>query len=120
MRKKNRRKSKKGNVVKKSDEFVDYENYSSLKDVPGSRKKGSGIYALYNPYGLYYIGLSNSSIRSRIRSHTKDRHRGKWNKFSWYQIPRVDHVKDIETTLLRIVNPAGNKQMGKFRKKKRT
>jgi len=114
-----RKRSNKGKIIKNHKEFVEYVDYSSLKDVPDSKVKGRGIYALYNDHGLYYIGLTNRSIRSRLRRHTKNRHKGKWNRFSWYQIPRIEYVKDVETALLRIVNPPGNKVKGRFRKKTR-
>ena len=101
--------------MKGSAEFIDVEK--GFSSVPNSRMKGSGIYALYDDYGLYYVGLSNRSLRSRIRRHTRDRHKNKWTRFSWYRIPRIDHVKDIESILLRIINPKGNRVKGKFRRR---
>ena len=110
------KKSKKGKIVKDKDEFVNiYENFD---EIPNRRMKGSGVYALYDNYGLYYIGLTNRSLRSRIRRHTIDRHKNKWTKYSWYKIPRIDYVKDIESILLRIMRPRGNKVRGRFRKKR--
>jgi len=115
---KSRKKSTKRKVVQKREEFVPRED--GFKDVPNKRMKGSGIYALYNEYGLYYIGLSNSSIRKRLLSH--HRKKKNWTMYSWYQIPRISYVKDIESILLNIINPQGNKQKGRFssrRKKKK-
>ena len=82
---------------------------------PTSKSKGSGIYALYNEYGLYYVGLTNRSLFSRLSRHTRDRHAGKWERFSWYHIPKIEPVKDIESILLNIINPSGNKTKGRFK-----
>ena len=117
MKRKTAKKRKKRYLVNKSKEFVNKED--GFKDVPHSRMKGSGIYALYNNYGLYYVGLSNSSLRSRIRAHARGRRKNNWNKYSWYHIPRVSDVKEIETILLKIINPQGNKVQGRFKKRKK-
>ena len=114
-KKRKKTKSTKGKVVIKKREFVPRE--AGFKDVPHSRMKGSGIYALYNNYGLYYIGLSNSSLRARIRTHS--RHKKNWTMYSWYQIPRISQVKDIESILLHIINPQGNKQRGRFKSRRK-
>jgi len=117
-KKRKKTRSKKDEVVGKSAEFV--PRGDDLKDVPNKKMKGSGIYALYNEYGLYYIGLSNSSIRKRLLSH--HRKKKNWTMYSWYQIPRISDVKGIESILLNIINPQGNKQKGRFssrRKKKK-
>ena len=94
---------------------------NTMLNIPHSKSKpkGRGIYALYDNYGLYYVGLTNFSLRNRIRGHRTDRHRKKWNRFSWYQIPNIKYTKDIETALLRIVNPKGNKVKGKIGKRKK-
>ena len=74
---------------------------------------------MYDDHGLYYVGLTNRSLRSRIQKHTRDRHKDKWKKFSWYRIQDLEHTKDIETILLRIIDPKGNRVKGKFKKKQR-
>ena len=120
-RKKAKKKSPKGKIVVDEKEFVelataDFKGKST--DIPHSRSdpKGGGIYALYDDFGLYYIGLTDFSLRARIKKHTQDRHKGKWKRFSWYQIPNVKLTKDIETVLLRIIDPKGNQVKGKFKK----
>jgi len=121
--KKKRKKSHTGQVIKDSQKFNEFDANDPLvfKNVPRTANKGSGIYALYNEYGLYYVGLSNRSIRSRLREHAySDRHKGKWNLFSWYHIPNIKYVKDIESALLDIINPPGNIQTGKIKKKRKT
>ena len=104
-----------GHLIKKhweSKSVVDY------RDALGRAQKGRGIYVLYCKGKVYYIGLSRASLRTRIRTHaTRDRHRGRWDSFSFYQITRVRYIKDIESLLLRIIKPPGNRIRGKFRKK---
>jgi hypothetical protein len=72
-----------------------------------------GIYALYRGKNLYYVGLA-SNLMGRLKTHLKDRHRGLWDRFSVYLTVRQDHMKELESLILRIVNPRGNKTAGKF------
>ncbi|MFQ5502374.1 MAG: DUF2924 domain-containing protein, partial [Phycisphaerae bacterium] len=51
-----------------------------------------------------------------IKQHLKDKHAGRWNRFSLYLVRKVDHIKEIESLLLRIADPAGNKQGGRLRR----
>lgn len=44
----------------------------------------------------------------------KDRHYGSWDRFSVYLTLRDEHIRELESLLLRIVKPQGNKQGGKF------
>ena len=74
-----------------------------------------GVYALYKNDRLYYVGLA-VNLRRRIKQHLKDKHAGRWNRFSLYLVRKVDHIKEIESLLLRIADPAGNKQVGRLRK----
>ena len=108
---------------------MDWDIFVDLKDadfkpkttkIPNSKSdpKGSGIYALYDNHGLYYVGLTDFSLRGRIQKHTQDHHKDKWERFSWYQIRDSEHTKDIETIILSIIDPKGNKVKGKFKKKK--
>lgn len=41
-----------------------------------------------------------------MKTHLKDRHAGKWNKFSIFVIRRIKYLKDLETLILRIVPKA--------------
>ena len=86
-RKKAKKKSSKGKIVCDKKEFVelataDFKGKST--DIPHSKSdpKGGGIYALYDNHGLYYVGLTDFSLRHRIQTHTQDRHKGKWKRFS--------------------------------------
>ena len=73
-----------------------------------------GIYALYRRGTLYYVGLA-TNLKARLKQHQKDRHSGAWDRFSVYLTTHDDHLKDLESLLLRVTKkPTGNRQNGKF------
>jgi hypothetical protein len=76
-------------------------------------RRRQGVYALYRRGKLHYVGLA-SNLRSRLRDHLKDRHQTSWDRFSVYLTIGDSHLKELESLLLRIVKPTGNKQKGKF------
>ena len=45
-----------------------------------------GIYVLHDDYGPYYVGLvRKGNLGNRLRTHhQRDRHAGKWQRFSWF------------------------------------
>ena len=67
-----------------------------------------GIYALYDDAELYYVGKS-TELRKRVRHHLKDRHLASWTHFSLYLARREEHIHEIESLLVRIANPKGNR-----------
>lgn len=77
----------------------------------------SGIYVLTKGKKIYYVGLA-SKLTSRLTTHLRDRHDGKWNGFSFYSIGKKKYIKDVETILIRVLRPAGNTQGGRFGRKK--
>ncbi len=73
-----------------------------------------GIYALYRNGSLYYVGLA-TDLKVRLKQHQKDRHSGEWDRFSVYLTTSDNHLKDLESLLLRVTKkPKGNRQNGKF------
>ncbi|MBI4026956.1 MAG: hypothetical protein HY360_18365 [Verrucomicrobia bacterium] len=74
-----------------------------------------GVYALYRRGKIYYVGLA-SNLRSRLAHHLKDRHHDSWDRFSFYLTIGDSHLRELESLILRIVKPPGNKQKGKFAK----
>ena len=76
-------------------------------------RRQSGVYALYRREKLYYVGLA-SNLMGRLKSHLRDRHNGAWDRFSVYLTVRDEHIKELESLILRITNPVGNKQSGMF------
>jgi hypothetical protein len=91
---------------------------SALDEFPGVVRDfiqgRNGVYALYKGRKLYYVGLA-SNLRSRLRSHTKDRHAGRWDRFSIYLTEGDEHLRELESLVLRIADPTkGNRATGKF------
>lgn len=76
-------------------------------------RRRQGVYALYRRGKLYYVGLA-SNLRPRLSHHLKDRHRNSWDRFSVYITIGDHHLKELESLILRIVQPKGNRVAGKF------
>ena len=76
-------------------------------------EKHHGVYALYKGNRLYYVGLAGN-LRNRIRHHLRDKHAGKWDKFSLYLVRKADHIKELESLILRIADPTGNATKGRL------
>jgi len=73
----------------------------------------NGVYALYSGDRLYYVGLARD-LRSRLKSHLKDRHAEEWDRFSLYLTEGDEHLKELESLVLRIADPRGNRVKGKL------
>lgn len=73
----------------------------------------AGIYVLYKGERLYYVGLA-TNLMARVNHHLRDRHAGRWDKFSVYLTNDNEHIKPLESLLLRIVDPKGNQVKGKL------
>jgi hypothetical protein len=73
----------------------------------------TGIYALFNNGELYYAGLA-TSLRGRLRHHLKDRHRDSWDTFSAYLTIGDKNLRELESLLIRVIRPPGNRQIGRF------
>jgi len=76
--------------------------------------RSPGVYALYDDMGLYYVGKS-ADLKGRVHHHLKDRHKASWTHFSLYLLRHEDHVNEIESLLIRIANPKGNRAKPKGR-----
>ena len=87
------------------------EEYSQL--IREMIRGRSGVYALYRKSKLYYVGLA-SNLMGRLKSHLRDHHHGAWDRFSVYLTSRDDQMKDLESLVLRMVKPVGNKVKGKL------
>jgi len=72
-----------------------------------------GVYALYRRGKLYYVGLA-TNLRNRLKRHLRDRHKNSWDHFSVYLTIGDRHLRELEALILRMVQPAGNQQTGKF------
>lgn len=78
-------------------------------------RKKQGVYALYRSGKLYYVGLA-IDLNWRLKHHLKDRHGESWSRFSVYLTVGDSHLRELESLLLRVVQPKppGNKVRGKF------
>jgi hypothetical protein len=98
-------------------EYLESVSWHILEEYPAAVRdmiRGrAGVYALYRQDRLYYVGLA-SNLMGRIKTHLKDRHHGLWDRFSVYLTADDDHVKELESLVLRIVAPGGNRVKGKF------
>lgn len=107
-------KTNKGQLVCQNLEGI---SRKALEDYPSIIKefvKGRhGVYALYSKGHLYYVGLA-SNLRNRLKTHLKDGHAYTWDKFSVYFTINDSHLRDLESLILRIASPKGNRQTGKF------
>ena len=90
--------------------FDDY--HEEITRLVGNQR---GVYALYKKNSLYYVGLA-TNLRARVKQHLKDRHAKKWDGFSLYLIHSAEHLKELETLLIRISEPRGNRTRGGFKK----
>ena len=114
----NNKKSERGSLIKEVVEHLHFESFEFLEEAINDMMKGKpGIYALYDNKKLYYVGLS-IDLKKRVKEHTEDGHAKKWNNFSIYIINKTKFLKDIETILLRVINPPGNTVKGKIPKLK--
>lgn len=108
------RHSEKGALVKGYLEKKDRKGFELLlsryKEVIGT---SSGIYSLYKGKKLYYVGIAQNLL-GRVEHHTRDRHKNRWDKVSFFVIDKHRYSKDIETVILRIAEPRGNGTRGKF------
>jgi hypothetical protein len=71
-----------------------------------------GVYALYDDDELYYVGKS-TDLKKRVKQHLRDRHLKSWTHFSFYLVRRVEHIDEIESLLVRIASPKGNRVVPK-------
>jgi hypothetical protein len=81
------------------------KHYDLITDLVGSTH---GIYALYDGNDLYYVGKS-IDLRKRVKQHLRDKHLANWTHFSLYLVRNAEHIHEIESLLIRISNPKGNR-----------
>lgn len=109
-----RKKSNKGALIKGMSRRLPIQllGDESFKDGLQKIMRGyAGVYALYRRKRLYYVGLA-TNLYNRLRWHTKDRHKNKWDQFAIFRVSRVSYLKDMETLLLQVAKPPGNSLTG--------
>jgi hypothetical protein len=81
------------------------QHYGLITELIGD---SPGVYALYDENELYYVGKS-TDLRKRVAHHLRDRHFAGWTHFSLYLVRNEDHIHEIESLLVRIAHPKGNR-----------
>jgi len=104
-----------GLLIKGILEKVPSDSFEILRGELKEIIKGeAGIYALYKQKKLHYVGLARD-LDGRLYAHLeRDRLRGKRDNFSVFLVKRVKFLKDLETLVLRIAKPPGNRLSGKI------
>jgi hypothetical protein len=98
-----------------------------------------GLYVLHGNHGAYYVGVvTRGTLGKRLRDHTLDEHRNKWNRFSWFGFRQVlqsrnpdgtcrlkdlanvtlgepsEAIKALESVLIQVLGTQGNTKQGRF------
>jgi hypothetical protein len=97
------------NRIEKVSKEVFRQYFKEITELVGN---SPGIYALYDGNELYYVGKSNE-LRRRVKQHLRDRHLASWTHFNLYLVRKVEHIHEIESLLVRIANPKGNRVVPK-------
>jgi len=106
--------SKKNGIVTRYFERVSWKLLEKHRPIIKDMIRGhAGIYALYKRDKLYYVGLA-TNMMNRVNHHLKDRHKGKWDRFSVYLTDDAEHIRLLEALLLRVINLEGNKVKGRL------
>lgn len=101
--------------VRQYAENINIEKLNTLKTFAKKFQIKTGFYFLYKSNELYYVGIGN--VFKRLTDHTKDNHKDKWNKFSFYITEKIEHAKEIETIIQRNLKLAGNTKIGRLKAK---
>lgn len=83
------------------------------KEFKGLVRGKRGVYVLHKDGVPHYVGKA-SNLPYRIKHHLKDRLQNKWDSFSLYVVRGNRYLKDLESLLLRIVEPRGARVSGRF------
>lgn len=95
-------------------ERVSWQVMSEYPKILRAQIRGrAGVYALYRKDKLFYVGLA-SNLAVRLKQHLTDRLKGKWDRFSIYLTARDEHIKELESLILRMVEPRGNRTGGRL------
>jgi hypothetical protein len=74
-----------------------------------------GLYALYKKNGeLYYVGRA-SDLLHRLSAHRSDLHGKRWDKLAIYIVNEKLKLHDVESLLIGVSKPEGNKNRGKLK-----
>ena len=109
----------KGSLIEYLWEDIKRDYFETVKkELKGVLKEKKGIYALYYRKKLVYVGLA-TNLYWRTHHHLKSK-RLKWDTFSIFVLPtkNLKHLRDLETTVVRIAKPKGNRIEGRLPREK--
>jgi hypothetical protein len=94
--------------------LLEGENKEKFADFLKDHEK-QGLYALYKKNGeLYYIGRA-SNLLQRLTTHRSDLHGKKWDRLAIYIVDGKLNLHDIESLLIAVSKPEGNKNRGRLK-----
>jgi hypothetical protein len=73
-----------------------------------------GLYALYKETELYYVGRA-SDLLQRLSAHKSDLHGKRWDRLAIYIINDRLKLHDVESLLIGVSKPEGNKKGGRLK-----
>ena len=76
--------------------------------------RDKGIYILYKKDIIYYVGKA-ADLKNRIATHQEDHHKNRWDRFSLFIVRNNSHIPELESLLINICEPEGNKAYPKGR-----
>lgn len=90
--------------------------------------KQVGVYILHDRDRVIYVGRASSELFTRLKAHTIDRLRGRWDRFSWFGLRSVDEdgnlsdhqapwtpevvIETMEALLIESLEPPLNRRRG--------
>ena len=112
---------KQGRVIRRYRSDIPIEDFPKWESSIRTKKRGCGLYALYQGDELRYVGRATQSIRARISSHMRDPQKS-FTHFSVFLVTganttaRERRIVDLEALLLHIMKPVPqwNKQVTQF------
>lgn len=55
-----------------------------------------GVYLLYDGRDVIYVGQTTNTLGARLKDHTTDRLKGRWDRFSWFGLLNVTDKGELE------------------------
>jgi hypothetical protein len=87
-----------------------------------------GVYLLHDRERVIYVGRAGDTLFARLKAHTADRMSGRWDRFSWFGLRKVDEagalsdvatpwsqevvIETMEALLIESLEPPQNRRRG--------
>ena len=82
-------------------------SWSSSPTILGVQQKGAdpidfsdqiGVYLLHDGRDVIYVGQTTDTLGKRLKAHTTDRLKGRWDRFSWFGLLNVTNKGKLENS----------------------